>query len=92
MKQITPYHNFVYAGAVFNVYHADKGDGLPMHQHSFNHANVCQVGSCVVRVKGREIVMNAETQPLDLPANIPHEIEALEDGTVFVNIFKEGSY
>ena len=92
MRQITPYHNFVYAGAVFNVYHSDKGDGLPMHQHSFSHANVCQVGSCVVRVKGKEIVMNAETQPLDLPADIPHEIEALEDGTVFVNIFKEGSY
>lgn len=92
MKQLLPYHRFVYAGAQINVYHADKGDGLPMHQHSFSHANVCQVGSCVVRVKGKEIVMNAETQPLDLPANIPHEIEALEDGTVFVNIFKEGSY
>ena len=92
MKQLLPYHSFMYAGAQINVYHADKGDGLPMHQHNFNHANVCQVGSCVVRVKGKEIVMNAETQPLDLPANILHEIEALEDGTVFVNIFKEGLY
>ncbi len=92
MKPITPFHNFNYAGVTVNVYHADKGDGLPSHMHEFNHATVCQVGSCVVRVKGKEIVMTAETQPIDLPANVLHEIEALEDGTVFVNIFKEGAY
>jgi hypothetical protein len=40
-------------------------------------------------VKGKEIVMLPGTMPLDLPANIPHEIEALEDGTVFTNIFAE---
>ena len=91
MRPITPHHNFAYVGAQFNVYHADKGEGLPMHQHTWNHATVCQVGSCVVRVKGKEIVMTAKTQPLDLPADIPHEIEALEDGTVFVNIYKAGS-
>ena len=92
MRFILPYHNFEYAGATFRVYHADKGDGLPMHTHGFNHASLCQAGSCVVRVKGKEIVMNAQSQPLDLPAHFPHEIEALEDGTVFVNIFKEGLY
>ncbi|CAB5219450.1 hypothetical protein UFOVP229_74 [uncultured Caudovirales phage] len=92
MNQIIPFHSFAYAGAQVNVYHADKGDGLPMHEHTWSHATVCQVGSCVVRVKGKEIVMTSTTQPIDLPANVPHEIEALEDGTVFVNIFKEGQY
>ena len=85
-------HTFEYAGAQLNVYHADKGEGLPLHEHEWNHATVCHVGSCVVRVKGKEIVMTATTQPIDLPANIPHEIEALEDGTVFVNVFSEGKY
>jgi len=92
MRQVTPYHNFEYAGAQFNVYHANIGEGLPQHQHPFNHATVCQVGSCVVRVKGKEIEMNADTQPIDLPADVPHELEALENGTVFVNIFKAGLY
>jgi quercetin dioxygenase-like cupin family protein len=36
--------------------------------------------------------MTKETQPINLPANIPHEIEALEDNTVFVNVFAEGKY
>ena len=89
---ITPYHQFLYSGTQLNVYHANKGEGLPKHQHNFNHATVCHVGSCVVRVKGKEIIMNCNSQPIDLPANIDHEIEALEDGTVFVNIFAEGKY
>ena len=92
MMQAVLAHTFAYAGAQFNVFHAKKGEGLPMHEHAWNHATVCQVGSCVVRVKGKEIVMTATMQPIDLPANFPHEIEALEDGTVFVNIFKEGLY
>lgn len=80
-------HSFQYAEVTMNVYHAKQGEGLPMHEHTFKHATVCHAGSCVVRVKGREIVMQPGTQPLDLPADIPHEIEALEDGTVFTNIF-----
>lgn len=80
-------HSFQYAGVTMNVYHIKQGEGLPMHEHTFKHATVCHAGSCVVRVKGREIVMQPGTQPLDLPADIPHEIEALEDGTVFTNIF-----
>jgi hypothetical protein len=84
--------DFVYAGTKLSVYHAKKGNGLPFHQHEFNHATMCHVGSCLVRVKGKEIVLTANSQPIDLPANIPHEIEALEDGTVFVNVFAEGRY
>jgi quercetin dioxygenase-like cupin family protein len=92
MNTLRPFHEFTYASATMNVYHANKGEDLPFHSHVFNHATVCQVGSCVVRVKGKEIVMTADSQPIDLPADIPHEIESLEDGTVFVNVFAEGKY
>lgn len=91
-RSVAPKHLFGYAQALIQVYHADKGDGLPVHKHDFNHATMCQVGSCVVRVKGKEIVLTADSQPLDLPADEPHEIEALEDGTVFVNVFAENKY
>lgn len=87
IKAPAPQHVFEYAGITMHVYHTDKNEGIPMHEHTYNHATVCHAGSCVVRVKGKEIHMIASTQPIDLPANIPHEIEALEDGTVFTNIF-----
>jgi quercetin dioxygenase-like cupin family protein len=92
MISIQPFHNFKYAGAEINVFHANKGEGLPKHEHSFSHATICQVGSCLIKVKDKELILTAKSQPIDLPAYIPHEIEALEDGTVFVNVFAEGKY
>jgi hypothetical protein len=51
---------------------------------------MCHAGSCVVRNERRELMMTKYTQPVNLLANEWHEIEALEDGTVFVNVFAEG--
>jgi len=86
---ISPTHSFTYDGAVLNIYHADKGEGLARHEHTYSHATVCHSGSCIVRKEGRELVMDKLTQPVNLKANEWHEIEALEDGTVFCNVFAE---
>jgi quercetin dioxygenase-like cupin family protein len=87
---LVPKHQFTYDGAQLNVYHADKGQGLPKHSHSYSHATVCHNGSCLVSLEGRNYTMTKDSQPLNLPAGEWHEIEALEDGTVFVNVFAEG--
>jgi quercetin dioxygenase-like cupin family protein len=89
VNKIPALHQFNYAGVSINVYFANKGDGLSTHQHEYNHATMCQVGSCAVKVKGKEFILTIDSQPIDLPANEPHEIKALENGTVFVNIFAE---
>jgi quercetin dioxygenase-like cupin family protein len=87
---ILPQHQFTYDGAQLNVYHANKGEGLPKHEHIYSHAIICHAGSCLVSLEGRSYTMNKNSQPLNLPANEWHEIEALEDETVFVNVFAEG--
>jgi len=92
MINITPNHQFAYAGCQLNVYNANKGEGLIAHQHTWNHATMCNAGSCLVTLEGRSYIINKNSQPLDLPANEWHEIEALEDNTVFVNVFSEGKY
>ena len=89
---ITPAHSFTYDNAQINVYHAKKSEGLPKHQHGFSHATMCNSGSCLVSLEGRSYTINKYSQPLNLPANEWHEIEALEDETVFVNVFAEGKY
>ena len=89
---VAPKHSFTYDGAQLNIYHADKGQGLPKHEHGFSHATVCHAGSCLVSLEGRRYTINKDSQPLNLPASEWHEIEALEDGTVFVNVFSEGKY
>ena len=90
LQGILPTHQFTYEGATINVYHADKGQGLPKHEHHFSHATMCMAGSCIVRKEGKELVMNKDTQPINLVAVEWHEIEALEDETIFCNMFEIG--
>ena len=90
MISVLPRHQVTYDGASVNVYHADKGQGIPRHEHAYAHLTICHAGSCIIRKDGRELVVTKDTQPVNLRCAEWHEIEALEDGTVFVNIFAEG--
>jgi quercetin dioxygenase-like cupin family protein len=90
MIAVPPKHIFTYDGASINVFHANKGEGLPSHSHVYSHATMCNAGSCLVSLEGRSYTMTKDSQPMNLPAGEWHEIEALEDGTVFVNVFAEG--
>ncbi len=92
MKQAVLKQTFTYGSARINVYHANIGQGLPKHTHVYNHATMCNSGSCVIRVEGKELVINKYSQPVNLQGSNWHEIEALEDETVFVNVFAEGTY
>ncbi len=89
---ILPVHNVTYDGVTLNVYHANKGQGLPKHEHIYSHLTMVHAGKIIARKEGRELIMTKETQPVNLVANEWHELEALEDGTVFVNVFAEGKY
>lgn len=89
-KIIAPKHIVTYDGATVAIYHANKSEGLPVHQHVYAHLTMCHAGKCIIRKEGRELVMTKDTQPVNLTENEWHEIEALEDGTVFVNVFAEG--
>ena len=90
MIALAPRFSVTQNGTTLNIFHANKGEGLPRHDHSFAHLSMCHSGSCIVRKEKRELVMTKDTQPVNLVANEWHEIEALEDGTVFVNVFAGG--
>jgi hypothetical protein len=93
MKQIQVTHSFLYNGVQVNIFHANKGEGLLMHGHSFSHATMCNSGSCRITLEnGKTKVVDKKSIPVNLLAEIQHEIEALEDNTVFVNVFAEGKY
>ena len=77
MIQLQPAHHFTYDGATVNIYHANKGEGLPMHSHAYSHATFCTAGSCVVKKQNKEVVFTKYTRPANLVAGEPHEIEAL---------------
>ena len=86
---IGPKHTFTYDGAVLNIYHANKGEGLPKHDHTYAHASYCASGKCIIRKENKQVIIDKTSTPVNLLANEWHEIEALEDGTVFINVFSE---
>jgi quercetin dioxygenase-like cupin family protein len=89
---ILPTQRFSFNKVSFSVYHVNKGEGLSKHIHDFNHLTVCHSGSIVIRKENKEVIADKNSGAFNLPANQWHEIEALQDGTVFVNISAEGNY
>jgi hypothetical protein len=87
VKGIMPKHSFEYDGTHVNVYHADNGEGLPRHDHRYTHATVCYAGKLKVTKENVFLVMTKESQPIVLTAGEWHELEAVEDGTVWSNLF-----
>ncbi len=90
MINVQPKFTVSQNNTTLNVYHANKGEGLPQHEHVFSHLTMCHAGSIRVSNERRSLVMTKDTQPVNLVANEWHKIEALEEGTVFVNVFAEG--
>jgi quercetin dioxygenase-like cupin family protein len=86
-EAIMPTHIFTYEKTTLNIYLADKGQGLPKHAHLYNHATFCTSGKITIRIEDGEFIRDKTDQPVNLLANEWHEIEALEDNTVFVNVF-----
>ena len=92
MNAVTPRFTVTQDGTTLNVYHAAVGEGLPQHSHAFSHLTMCHAGSIKVSNERRSLVMTKDTQPVNLLAGEWHELEALEDGTVFVNVFAETKF
>ena len=86
VANISPVHTVRIENTVFTVYHANKGQGIPYHAHPYSHLTMCHAGSCVIRKKGKELLITKESLPVNLIADGAHEIEAIEDNTVFVNV------
>ena len=86
MEAINPLHLVQHNGVHILVYHANLGQGLPKHSHLFSHLVLCHAGRIVITKEAGQLEMTSTTQSVNLRANEWHEIEALEDGTVFVNI------
>jgi len=89
---VEPKHDMIYGGFIVKVYHANKGEGIPTHAHPYSHATICMAGSCKLTQEGKSVITNKDSTPVNLLAGKWHEIEALENNTVFVNVFAEGKY
>jgi len=87
MKTIPPTYTFLYDKVRFAVYHANAGEGLLRHEHTFAHLTMCVAGLCAIRKENVYKEMDKATIPVILKENEWHEVEALVDNSIFINVF-----
>ena len=87
MKTVTVHE---WNGMRVDVWRMDKGDKLEQHSHPFVHTTGVARGETKVRVwydYGKDIMfMKPGDGDFEFTPNIEHEIEALVDDTIIVNI------
>ncbi len=89
-KPALPTYSFNVNGATINTFHIPKaGEGHPKHQHEYNHVTMVHSGRLLVTTPKVTFEMTKDTRPILFPADEWHELEAIEDGTVFTNVFGE---
>jgi quercetin dioxygenase-like cupin family protein len=77
-------------GCTYIRYVFSVGEGLPIHVHDVDHLTIVSSG----RIRASSGSRTIERSPFDAPilfkANNHHEIVALEDDTVILNVFLGG--
>lgn len=68
------------------VYHADCKQGHAKHDHVYPHVTFCTAGRAIVRKEGFETVIDKNSPPILIKELEWHEVEAIEDGTVLINV------
>jgi quercetin dioxygenase-like cupin family protein len=92
MREIGPKHSFTVETATTNIYHGNIDEGLNKHEHLYSHVTYCAKGKILIKKEGKQLEMTITSKPVLLKANEWHEVEILEDDSVFVNIFAQGKY
>lgn len=86
MKAIESCQSFTFSRVTTFTYVANAGEGIPKHDHTYPHLTVCLQGAIVVRKEGKEVTIRPKDGAIYLPEKQWHEIEAVEDNTIFQNI------
>lgn len=89
-KQAMPKFIFTLDGCTINTFHIEKaGEGHPKHEHNYDHVTQVHSGKLLVTTSTTSFIMDKNSKPILFPANEWHELEAIENETVFCNIFAE---
>ena len=83
----SPLYSFEYKGLEISFWKVNAGEGLSKHEHTYEHSVACVLGKLLVTKEEKNKIMDDKTKPIILPANEWHEFEAIEDNTIFINIY-----
>jgi len=79
-------YNYWFGDVTIYAYLANLAEGLAMHNHEYKHLVICATGKIQVKDGDNILELVSTDRPYELVAQQNHEITALEDGTVFINV------
>ncbi len=88
---VEPKHSVTLNNVHFAIYHAEPGQGVGKHEHLYAHATFCPSGKIKINKENLEVFMDKNSNPVMLSGETWHQIEAVEEGTVFVNVWAIGN-
>jgi quercetin dioxygenase-like cupin family protein len=59
-----------------------RGGVVPRHAHENEQVSIVLSGALLFKIDGREVTVKGG-EALQIPGNVPHEVEVLEDALVF---------
>lgn len=80
-------HSFSAMGQTYVRYVFASGEGLPKHIHDVDHLTIVAAGKIKVFTDTREVERTPQDPPILFRASRFHEIVALQDDTVVLNVF-----
>jgi quercetin dioxygenase-like cupin family protein len=83
-------HSFSAMGQTYIRYVFSTGEGLPKHIHDVDHLTIVASGKIKASTDTKEVERTPQDPPILFRASRFHEIIALEDNTVVLNVFEGG--
>lgn len=84
-------HSFSAMGQTYIRYVFATGEGLPKHIHDVDHLTIVAAGRIKAATDTREVERTPSDPPILFRASRFHEIVALEDNTIVLNVFGGGN-
>lgn len=75
-----------WAGVTATVYFLDAGESIGRHKHPISHTTQVITGATNVETGQLLECMNPNSPMIELPADIDHEIIAVVNGTIVLNM------
>lgn len=82
-----PQHEMNINNVLFQTFHVNTGEGINSHTHDYSHVTICHAGKIRITKSHVQVEMDKNTPAVMLKGEEWHQIEAIEDNTVFVNVF-----
>jgi len=82
-----PAHQMNVNGVLVQSFYVNNGEGVNNHEHDYSHVTLCHSGKIRITNSYVQVDMDSNTPAILIKGDEWHQIEALENNTIFISVF-----